>query len=83
MERILSGECVYDDCGSPPLHGIADNERDRGRYVRDLEIAFIGDRKILSPGVGAQGGSASSAIQAGADYVIVGRAIYSIVLQRQ
>ena len=36
----------------------------------------IGDRKILSPGVGAQGGSASSAIRAGADYVIVGRAIY-------
>lgn len=36
----------------------------------------IGNRKILSPGVGAQGGSASSAIKAGADYVIVGRAIY-------
>ena len=38
--------------------------------------AIIGDRLILSPGVGAQGGSASSAITAGADYVIVGRAIY-------
>lgn len=38
--------------------------------------SVIGDRKILSPGVGAQGGSASSAIKAGADYVIVGRAIY-------
>ncbi len=38
--------------------------------------AIIGDKKILSPGVGAQGGSASSAIKAGADYVIVGRAIY-------
>ncbi|MBO4551749.1 MAG: orotidine-5'-phosphate decarboxylase [Candidatus Methanomethylophilaceae archaeon] len=38
--------------------------------------AIIGDRLILSPGVGAQGGSASSAIKAGADYVIVGRAIY-------
>ena len=37
---------------------------------------IIGNRKILSPGVGAQGGSASSAILAGADYVIVGRAIY-------
>ena len=37
---------------------------------------IIGDRKILSPGVGAQGGSASAAIEAGADYVIVGRAIY-------
>ncbi len=38
--------------------------------------SIIGDLKILSPGVGAQGGSASAAISAGADYVIVGRAIY-------
>jgi len=38
--------------------------------------SIIGDLKILSPGVGAQGGSASSAITAGADYVIVGRSIY-------
>ncbi|UAL07701.1 MAG: orotidine-5'-phosphate decarboxylase [Candidatus Methanogranum gryphiswaldense] len=38
--------------------------------------AIIGNRKIMSPGVGAQGGSASYAISAGADYVIVGRAIY-------
>ena len=37
----------------------------------------VGDRKILSPGVGAQGGSASDAIRAGADYVIVGRSIYN------
>jgi orotidine-5'-phosphate decarboxylase len=36
----------------------------------------IGDLKILSPGAGAQGGSPSEAISAGADYVIVGRAIY-------
>jgi len=36
----------------------------------------IGDLKILSPGVGAQGGKASDAIKAGATYAIVGRAIY-------
>ena len=35
-----------------------------------------GNKKIISPGVGAQGGSASSAISAGAYQVIVGRAIY-------
>ncbi len=46
---------------------------DRIKAIR----AVVGDKKILSPGVGAQGGSASSAIQAGADYVIVGRAIYN------
>ena len=38
---------------------------------------IIGSRKILSPGVGTQGGSASSAIAAGADYVIVGRSVYN------
>lgn len=38
--------------------------------------SIIGDRKILSPGVGAQGGKASDAIAAGATYAIVGRAIY-------
>lgn len=37
---------------------------------------IAGDRKILSPGVGVQGGSAADAIRAGADYVIVGRSIY-------
>lgn len=46
---------------------------DRIRAIR----AIAGpDRKILSPGVGAQGGKASDAIAAGADYAIVGRAIY-------
>lgn len=48
--------------------------------TRPADIArvrsVIGDRLILSPGVGAQGGKASDAIRAGADYVIVGRAIY-------
>ncbi len=45
---------------------------DRIRMIRSL----AGDLKILSPGVGAQGGSASAAISAGADHVIVGRSIY-------
>ncbi|MDR0198370.1 MAG: orotidine-5'-phosphate decarboxylase [Methanomassiliicoccaceae archaeon] len=47
----------------------------RPERVADIR-KLIGSKKILSPGVGAQGGSASSAISAGADYVIVGRAIY-------
>jgi orotidine-5'-phosphate decarboxylase len=38
--------------------------------------AIVGSRLILAPGVGAQGGKASEAIAAGADAVIVGRAIY-------
>jgi orotidine-5'-phosphate decarboxylase len=38
--------------------------------------SIIGNKIIISPGVGAQGGSASQAIQAGADYLIVGRSVY-------
>ena len=37
---------------------------------------IIGNLEIITPGVGAQGGKASDAIRAGADYIIVGRAIY-------
>ena len=36
----------------------------------------VGNLTIISPGVGAQGGNASDAIKAGADYIIVGRSIY-------
>lgn len=36
-----------------------------------------GHMKILAPGVGAQGGDARKAIDAGADFVIVGRGIYN------
>jgi len=38
--------------------------------------AIVGEKLILSPGAGAQGGSAAAAITAGADFVIVGRSIY-------
>ncbi len=38
--------------------------------------AVVGDRLILAPGVGAQGGTPADAIRAGADAVIVGRALY-------
>ena len=37
---------------------------------------IVGNLEIISPGVGAQGGRASDALKAGADYIIVGRAIY-------
>ncbi len=45
---------------------------ERVRQIREV----VGALTIISPGVGAQGGSAASAITAGADFVIVGRAIY-------
>ncbi len=45
---------------------------DRVRILRGV----VGDRLILAPGVGAQGGKPADAIRAGADAVIVGRALY-------
>ncbi len=45
---------------------------ERVKMIREI----IGDLVIISPGVGAQGGSAVDTIRAGADYVIIGRSIY-------
>lgn len=45
---------------------------DRVKALREI----VGRKLILAPGVGAQGGKAADAIAAGADAVIVGRAIY-------
>ena len=45
---------------------------ERVRLLRSL----VGNRLILAPGVGAQGGKPADAIHAGADAVIVGRALY-------
>ena len=45
---------------------------ERIRAIRSI----IGEQIIISPGVGAQGGSAGAALKAGADYLIVGRSIY-------
>jgi orotidine-5'-phosphate decarboxylase len=38
---------------------------------------IVGDMEIITPGVGAQGGKATDALKAGADFVIIGRAIYN------
>ncbi len=47
----------------------------RPERVKELR-EIVGQLLILCPGVGAQGGSSSDTIAAGADYVIVGRSIY-------
>ena len=47
----------------------------RPERVKELR-EIVGSLLILCPGVGAQGGSASDTMTAGADYVIVGRSIY-------
>jgi len=44
---------------------------ERLRHIRSL----VGSLEILSPGVGAQGGDPADALRAGADRIIVGRAI--------
>lgn len=50
--------------------------------TRSERVAYILERlepeiKLLTPGVGAQGGDARAVLKAGADYIIVGRSIYA------
>ena len=49
----------------------------RAESIKALREIVGDEMTIISPGVGAQGGSAMDAIKAGADYVIVGRSIYN------
>ncbi len=44
--------------------------------LRDVKKLVGENTKILSPGIGFQGGKTKEALRAGADYVIVGRKIY-------
>ncbi len=49
--------------------------------TRPERVSYISSKlkpgiKVITPGVGAQGGKAGEAIKAGADYIIVGRSIY-------
>ncbi len=48
----------------------------RPERVKELK-KIAGNLLILSPGVGVQGGKIRDAIEAGADYIIVGRSIYN------
>jgi len=58
-----------------PFGVIAPGTRpERIRYIREK---LDRDIKILTPGIGAQGGRAKEALKAGADYIIVGRTIYN------
>lgn len=59
------------DCGAAGIIAPA-TRPERVAVLRKI----VGDLLILSPGVGAQGGSTSATLEKGADYVIVGRSIY-------
>lgn len=48
----------------------------RPNRVKEIRSIISSELSIISPGVGAQGGSAADVIKAGADWVIVGRSIY-------
>lgn len=60
------------ECGASGVIAPA-TRPERIRAIRGI----VGKLKILSPGVGAQGGSAADAIANGADSVIIGRSIYN------
>lgn len=53
------------------------------RRIARMRTIVGPDSLILSPGIGAQGGNAKEAIDAGADFVIVGRAIYEAASPRE
>lgn len=57
------------------VYGLIAPGNDYGMLSHIKEKA--GPLKIMTPGVGAQGGSASEAVRHGSDLVIVGRAIYN------
>jgi orotidine-5'-phosphate decarboxylase len=61
----IAAECGVDGVVAPATRP------ERIRLIRSI----VGERAIISPGVGAQGGSARAALAAGADYLIVGRSI--------
>ncbi|NLI61919.1 MAG: orotidine-5'-phosphate decarboxylase [Methanosarcinaceae archaeon] len=48
----------------------------RPERIKSLREIIGTDMKIISPGVGKQGGSAKGTLEAGADWIIVGRSIY-------
>ncbi len=53
------------------------NKLDRLKYYKNISNDFDKKIKIFSPGVGPQGGGPESAVQAGADFVVIGRSIYT------
>lgn len=59
------------ECGATGVVAPATRPDDVAKVRR-----LIGDLEIISPGVGAQGGSSRDTIRAGANYIIVGRGIY-------
>ena len=61
-------------------HGIIAPATRPERIKRFREI--VGNLKIFSPGVGVQGGNARETIEAGADFLIVGRSIYEGDVER-
>ncbi len=58
------------------LHGIV-APATRPVRIKVLRVVVGDEMLIFSPGVGAQGGTLEAAVEAGADYVIVGRSIYA------
>jgi orotidine-5'-phosphate decarboxylase len=48
----------------------------RPERIKELK-KIAGELKIFSPGVGVQGGDMRRAVESGADYIIVGRVIYT------
>jgi orotidine-5'-phosphate decarboxylase len=79
-----SGDYFFTDDVSKKIAGLAKKSgafgivapATRPERVKELRAVVGNELKIISPGVGVQGGSAANTIRAGGDWVIVGRSIY-------
>lgn len=79
------GDHFFNDCVSKEIAGLAKKTgafgivapATRPDRVKELRAVIGNGLKIISPGVGSQGGGAAETIKAGADWVIVGRSIYN------
>ncbi|NJE05037.1 orotidine-5'-phosphate decarboxylase [Thermococcus sp. M36] len=90
-ETIIVVEMSHPGAGEfiqPATDGLIELANELGPFgviapaTRPERVAYIRSKlrpeiKVITPGVGAQGGKAEEVVKAGADYVIVGRSIYT------
>ncbi len=81
FDAFLSGDASEKILEDALERGVEDfvapaNKPERLKFYKNFAEEKKKGIKIFSPGVGPQGGGPDSAVAAGADFVIVGRAIY-------
>lgn len=55
------------------------NKPERLKIYKDIALGKKKEIRILSPGIGPQGGGPDSAVKSGSDFIIIGRSIYQAI----